>query len=454
VATRIRDPHAALAGGALVVVAAEAAYSHRASDAWLLVEVVAATAALLYAWREQDRLRLAPVLLLAVAYNLAYVGVHLGFDVHSDFDSRVLYARYGERLLHGHYPHAEYPVGAVLLFAFEAWISGGSTRVANAFCMVPFAAATVAGVWALRTRTASWLACVLAFFPLNTYFWEFKFDLVPAALLVAGIVLAQRGRFGLAGAALGLGALVKWTPALAFVVLLAWLVSSRRPREAARHAGGFLVTLALYVPFLLWDADAVGAAYTRQQGRVITAESVWYLPLHVIGKADVKSHISFGAGAPHWANVAAQAIQLVVVAALVVAATRIHVPAAALALAALAPAAFLLTNRIFSPQFMLVIGAALACAAALVIDTRRGQLGVAVLFGAASVANAFVYPYALPHYRFTWQLASLVLFACSFAALAVLAVRVARVEREWSTLGTGAAGGSSRSRRSSSPSPS
>jgi hypothetical protein len=422
----LRDPHAALALGACVVIAAEAAYAHRASDAWLLLEVVAASLALLYAWREQGQLRLLPVLALAVAFNLAYIAVHLGFDVRSDFDSRVLYHRYGERLLHGHYPYAEYPVGAVLLFAFEAWIGGGATRVANAFCMVPFQAATVAGVWALRTRHAAWLAAVLAFFPLNPYFWEFKFDLVPAAALVVGIVLAQRTRWTSAGIVLGVGTLVKWTPGLAFLVLACWLLATRRTRDALVHFAAFVATVAVvYVPFLLWDAHDVLGAYHRQSSRVITPESLWYLPLHVVGLAHVKSHISFGAGAPHWANVAANVLQVAVVVVLLVAATRVRTATSALALAALAPAAFLLTNRIFSPQFVLVIAAALATAAALLTRTRREQLVVGVGIGAASVGNAFVYPYALPHYTFTWQLASLLLFAVALSLTAWLALRAA-----------------------------
>ena len=426
----LREPHVTLALGALVVVAAEAAYAHRASDAWLLVEVVAATAALVRAWREQDRLRLLPVLALGAAFDLAYVGVHLAFGVRSDFDSRVLYKRYGERLLHGHYPHAEYPVGAVLLFAWEAWISRGATRVANAFTMIPFQALTVGGVWALRTRYAPWLAAALAFFPLNPYFWEFKFDLVPAAMLVLGIVFARRERWAAAGVALALGTVVKWTPGLAFAVLFAWLLSTRRIRNAAEHAAAFVVTvLIVYVPFLLWDAHDVTAAYSRQNTRVITPESLWYLPLHVVGLAHVKSHISFGAGAPHWANVAAQAIQVTIVVVLIVAATRVRERAGALAIAALTPAAFLVTNRIFSPQFILVIGVGIVVAAALLVRSRREQLAVGVAFGAASVGNAFVYPYALPHYTFTWQLASLALFACASALIVWLTLRAVGADR-------------------------
>ena len=419
------DPHVVLAAAATLVVAAEAAYSHAASDAWLALEVLLAAVGLLYAWREQERLRLAPLLALAFAFQLAYTVVHLGFDVRSDFDSRVLFKRYGNQLLDGEYPEAEYPVGAVLLFGLEAWISGGATRVANAFTMIPFQLLLVGAVWALRTQTAAWLAAVVAFLPLEPYFVEFKFDVVAAAALAVGIVLARRERWGWSGVVLAVGALVKWTPGLAFLVLVVWLVASRLPRAAARHAVAFVATLvAVYVPFLLWQPDAVLHAYTEQGGRDVTGESIWYLPFRALGIARFGTHVSAPADAPGWVNGVATFIQLAVVAGLLVLAVRRRGSlTAALALGALTPAAFLLTNRIFSPQFLLVLVAAWAVAAAVLLRDRREQLVVGVAAGGAAVANAFVYPYALPHYDQTWVAASTLLYVSGIALTAWLVVR-------------------------------
>ena len=160
--------------------------------------------------------------------------------------------------------------------------------------------------------------------------------------------------------------------------------------------------MLVYVPFLVWSQSEVLAAYERQSGRSITPESVWYLLLRPFDLAHVRTHISFSAGAPRWANVAAGVLQVAVVLALVVAAARARTQRAAVALAALAPVAFLLTNRIFSPQFVLVAFAGWALAAALVVQTRREQLWVGVAMAAAALANEFVYPFALPRYDVTW----------------------------------------------------
>ena len=421
------DPNLALAAAAASVVALEAAYRTWTSDAWLLLEALAAALALLYAWREQDRLQLVPVLAVVAALSLALVGVHWLLDVVGDKDTSVVFRWQGNGLRRGDYPRSEYPVGAVLLFGLEAWVGGGATRWANALLMVPFAVLVSAAVWLTRLPYAPWLAALVGLWPANAYYWQYKFDLAPAALLALGLLLALRRRWALAGAALGVGALVKWTPALAAVALLAWLVSTRRFRAAAAHGLAFAGTVALvYVPFLAWSHSEVLAAYERQSGRSITPESVWYLLLRPFDLAHVRTHISFSAGAPGWADVAAGVLQVAVVLALVVAAARARTARAAIALAALAPAAFLLTNRIFSPQFVLVAFAAWAFAASLVVRDRREQLWVGAAMATVALANEFVYPFALPRYDVTWVVCSLVLFALGLGLTAWLAVRATR----------------------------
>jgi hypothetical protein len=407
------DPHLVLAAAAFLVLAAEAGYRTWISDAWLFLQAAIALGALVYAWREQDRLRPRLVLGLTAGFALAWMTLHLAVDVTADRDSDTLFRWQGNGLRRGDYPRSEYPVGAVLLFGFEAWIGGGATRAANAFLMVPFHVATVGAILACRTRFAPWLAAVVGLWPLNAYYWEFKFDLVPAALLAGGLVLALRGRWAPSGVVLGAGALVKWTPGLAALTLVAWLLASRRGREAVGHAVAFAATVVVvYVPFLLWSPSEVLHAYERQGGRTITAESVWYLLLRPFGLAHVRDHISFSAGAPEWANVAATLAQLVLLALVVAVAVRARGNVrAGVAAAGMAPVAFLLTNRIFSPQFVVIVFAAVALGAAVLVRDRREQLAVGLALAAASFGNAFVFPFALPHYDVTWQLASLVLFA-------------------------------------------
>ncbi len=241
------EPHAALAGGAVAMVLAEVAAQKQGSAVWIVLGAVASAFAFLVAWRSQERLRLVPLLVVTLGFNVAWIAVDLALGVTS-VDSAVLYRIWGNSLLHGHYPDAQYPPAAVLLFAFDALVGGGPTRIAHAFVMVPFQLVTVAAVWALRTGRSAWLAALVALWPLNAFSWEFRFDLVPTALLALGLLFALRERWVVAGALLGLGAAAKWTPALACALLVVWLASGRRWRPAAGHAVAFAAVFAAAPP--------------------------------------------------------------------------------------------------------------------------------------------------------------------------------------------------------------
>jgi Glycosyltransferase family 87 len=413
----LKRTHLALAACVAGMVAAEAGYRWRTSIAWLFLEGAFGLAALAVAWRGRERLRLAPLLGLTLALQGGFLLVHLWLGAIADVDTSEVYRFQGNALLDGNYPESEYPTGAVLLFGLEALVGGGPTKTANALLMIPFQLACVAAVWSLRTRWSPWFAALVALWPANAYYWEFKFDLVPAALLAVGLAVALRERWTLAGVVLGLGTAVKWTPALAFAALALWLAAGRR-WTPLRNAGlAFAaVLLAIHLPFLVGGAqDEVAFAYTHQGERRITAESVWYLLLRPFDQAELGGHLSYSAGAPDWANVGATLVQAALLVTVLVLAARARTLGSAVALAALAPVAFLLANRIFSPQFLVPILVGWAVAAALVVATERQALAVVTGAVAATGANAFVYPYALPFYDQTWPVASAILFASAFA---------------------------------------
>ena len=412
----VRHPLWTLAAGAALVVLLELGRVNSGRDyPWLFAEALVAGAALLVAWRGQEHLSLLPLLALALGFHVALVWLHIAERIPVDFDVSIFNVQ-GQSLNNGNYPRSEYPTGAVSLFAVEAWL-GESARTPNALLMIPFQLAAVGAIWSLRTRWSAWLAALVAVWPLNEYFWEFKFDLVPAALLAVGLALAYRERFGLAGVALGVGAAVKWTPALAALTLVVWLLSSRRTRDAVRHATGFVVAfVVLTLPYAVWDAKDVWAAYTIQGGRTITGESLWYLPLHWLGQAELGEGFTINAIVPGWANPAATVVQLLVVAGVLVLAwlARGRI-APGIALAALAPVAFLVTNRIFSSQFLVVLLVAWAVAIALLARSAREQLALGAAAAAASLLNAFVYPFVLPGPSGIWEPTSALMFAVSLA---------------------------------------
>jgi hypothetical protein len=421
---RTLDPHVALGAAAAAVLVLEwlrGAAPVATSPTWPLLQAAVAGLALALAWRRQQDLRLVPLLALALALPLGWIAVHLALGVPSDWDSRVIYPPQGNALLDGEYPRSEYPPGAVLLFALEVLLGDGEARVSNAFLMVPFQVATVGAIWALRTPWSAWFAAVVGLWPLNAFFWEFRFDVVPTALLVAGLVLALRERWALAGIVLALGTAVKWTPALAAAALAIWLLTHGAVRAGARHVLAFGGTLlVVHVPFLLWAPGEVLHAYTEQGGRGITGESLPYIPLRVLGLARVDGEFWDAAVVPAWADAAvvvAQALLVLAAFALVVGFARsLRV---AVAFASLMPVVFLMPNRIFSPQFLVLLIAAWAVAGSLLARGRLDQL----LFGSAALgatlANALVYPTQSQD----WFEFSAVLFLFAIAASAWVVVR-------------------------------
>jgi hypothetical protein len=90
--------------------------------------------------------------------------------------------------------------------------------------------------------------------------------------------------------------------------------------------------------------------------------------------------------------------------------------------AAMAPVAFLLTNRTFSPQYLVTILAAWAVAGALLVRGRHEQAALAVPMLGATLANVLVYPTVTPTY---WWVCSAVLFLPAFVATLWVLLRAA-----------------------------
>ena len=430
-------PHAALAGAAGLGVLCEALLVKTGDGYWLALAAVCAAIALGFAWRRQTELRFAPVVAIGAVFHLAVVTAHVAGGVLGDQDPQA-FGIYGSELLDGRYPEAEYPAGGILLFGLEALLGGGSAVTPNRLLMVPFQIMCIAGIWGLHTRYSRWLAAVLAIWPMSVFYWEYRFDLVPAGLLALGFLLAYRGRWGWSGAALGVGALVKWTPGVSVVFLVAWLLAGRRWRDLRRLVAAFVAVLLVHVPLLVWDADHVLNPYFDQGGREATNESVWYFPLRILGLTGGGEDREWApTGAPPEADVAIVAIQVALIVGLLGAALLVRSSLrGGLAVAALAPALFLLTNRVFSPQFMLVVAVAILLACALTARDRTEQLLVGTLVMGATFANAYVYPYADSVLGLSWTPASACVYLLAIPAFGVV-LRSALDQRRFAAIEAG-----------------
>ncbi|GAB4128471.1 MAG: hypothetical protein Fur005_47970 [Roseiflexaceae bacterium] len=392
--------------------------------------VVAAQAALLV-WaafqpaaaadaKAADATKMLTLLLIALVVRLAgwVVRILLG-NAAADADTELFY-NYGRATIELGVPIAEYPSGALLIWALLAQ-PASRELFALLLPLLNLVAdlGLVAGLWIIARRFSTIehvihpLVLAYAITPLLLPFFG-KYDALPAALIVLGLASFSTRRYGWAGIALGLGGAIKWVPWLA-APILGWFVLLLTVRD--RHnqpliramAGLFGAIAAASLPFALQDLAGFLAPYTVQGARPLIGESFWFLPAvalepQLLGELAAPWSGTESAWITPTLTLTIQLAALIALGLGVV--LRPATPARTLALAALAPAAFLLLNRVFSPQYTLPISACLLAAALARPLTRQQQIGVVVGVAVMQAANLLVWPYT----RSWWLVASLIMF--------------------------------------------
>ncbi|WP_117214102.1 glycosyltransferase 87 family protein [Allorhizocola rhizosphaerae] len=274
---------------------------------------------------------------------------------YSDFP--VLYE--GRGLAQGHFPYStersfEYPVLTGYLADITARLSGtpAAYYLLNAFVML---ACTLVTVWAtvrLTGRTGAGLIVGLS--PVLAVTGTINWDMLPVMFTMLALLLFKRDQQWLAGVAIGLGTAAKLYPAL---LLLAFLVASRRrgssrlgPPPAAGERKAHWPPLALAsrpviaagltwvvvnLPVVVLFPDGWLEFFRLNQSRPADFGSVYYA-LELLG---IKT--------PSLNVLAMVALGLCVLAIL------LWAPRDPVVLSFLLVAAFLVTNKVYSPQYVL-----------------------------------------------------------------------------------------------------
>lgn len=374
---------------------------------------------------------LSGVLRIALFVRLAALTTRLlSGEIGSDPDVELFY-NYGRATLELGLPVVEYPSGALIPWAILALPASRELfALALPLCNTLADLAIVWAIWSMSEQRDSTgrnaaLAWCYALSPLLLPFWHGKYDPLPTAFLALGLATFAHRRMVWSGVALGIGGALKWTPWLAAPALALARLRSREDRRyvhvLALGGGLCAAVVATALPFALIDRERFLAPYLLQGGRAITGESVWFLAV-LITTPEYRVRLP----AP-WGSVETGAtmigialgVQGLVLAILTLSALRFPSSAwRSTALAALAPAAFLLLNRVFSPQYMVTITAALLIACAVVGLSSRSTRGIVVLLTIAQAANLLIWPNTVPW----WPLPSAVMFAGTLTLLVWLAV--------------------------------
>jgi hypothetical protein len=216
-----------------------------------------------------------------------------------------------EAILDGALPYEErgfeYPPLALPLLLAPGVVSDDVTGYVEAFSweMIAIDLAIVAllalGLRAASTRVAAALVCYSAgIFVLSGVLAPdsaldgslplARFDLVPAALVLAALLAREAGRSATWSALLSIGAAVKAYPLLLYPVLVR---GDRSPRSVAIAA---IVPLAVVAVVVLATGDRFGSAISYQSDRDLQIETVAATPLLVAHLLGGGAGITVGAG--------------------------------------------------------------------------------------------------------------------------------------------------------------
>jgi len=269
--------------------------------------------------------------------------------------SDVIPLYFTERLNEGAVPYVEHPVeypvltGAFMgaaaaltdLAAFgmpavQAYFSWTAVLLAACMLVVTWSTFRLAG----RRR---WDAAMVALSPLLIVHAFTNWDLFAVALAGAAMVAWQGKRPGLAGVLLGLGTAAKLYPALFFVPLLALCWRTRTLPDFGRAAaGGAIAWAVVNVPVAVLWTDSWMRFLELNRERPADFDSLWYGIAQFVGNNPAPQVNQF-----------AMAAVLLALAGVFLLGVLAPVKPRLPQLLFLAVAAFLLTNKVWSPQYSL-----------------------------------------------------------------------------------------------------
>jgi len=341
--------------------------------------------------------------------------LHVGFYKHKKIIDTPVYQRYGNAMADGKVPYrefkVEYPPGALPMFALPGLAEPGAGQdVSPTFRRTFETLMWLCGAGALlamavvfralrRPRAEVWIALMFAAvapLALGSVILS-RFDLWPAALVVAALAALVSGRLRIGHALLGLGVTAKLFPAILLPLGLAYVWKRAGRREAVTCLGVAAgVIAAVFLPFVVLSPAGVWHSLSVQFGRPLQVESLGsalLLAAHHLFDLGVTADTSHGS--QNLSGSAADAVAIGSTIAQVGAlgwiwATYARGPASAELLvraSAAALCAFIAFGKVLSPQFLIWLIPVVP-----LVRGRRGLLAGA-LFLAALVMTQLWFPF-------------------------------------------------------------
>lgn len=261
---------------------------------------------------------------------------------------------FAERLNEGAVPYVDHPVeypvltGAQMYVAAQVVELGEEASRPRAFydvtsVMNVAASLGVLGLLAvagLHPRRLLWWAAAPTLIVYATLNW----DPVAILCLVGAIVLHLRGRDTLSGVAAGIGVAAKFLPGVVIPFVVLARVRQGEHRAAAAHAGAALGAWALFnVPVALAAPEGWRRFFDLNRERPADFDSLWFLAERIRGEVFDVAFINT------WSAVGVVAGAVVIT----VVGVRHRDPSSYWELALPVFCWFLITNKVYSPQYSL-----------------------------------------------------------------------------------------------------
>ena len=203
------------------------------------------------------------------------------------------YYQYAQNMSHKQWAYrdfsVEYPPGALAVFYLPYLVSHDHYNTAFAVEMLVFDIIGLLLVLGLgrRARISPW-ACLIGY-TLSAvaigYIAVQRFDMVPAVLLLGAVYFFGRGNYKIAWAVLAVGAMTKLFPALLAPLFLIYQWRRGGLRGVIPSVITFAaVTLLIGVPFLALSPHGFISSFTVQSGRPLQLEST-YSSLLLLGNS-------------------------------------------------------------------------------------------------------------------------------------------------------------------------
>lgn len=249
--------------------------------------------------------------------------------------------------------YLEYPVGTGIFMYIAAVITGWVVSlypdgyraffdVNVVLLFIPFVITVIAT--ALTKPKDPWRAAMIVFAPTMILAATINWDLIPIALVALAFLAWSKDKASLTGIFLGLAIASKFYPVFLLFgfVLLAWRNKSWRP--TINLVVATIVTfLAVNIPFAMANFEGWVHFYTFNFGRAIDFGSFWYA-ITQLGLPTIPENLL---------NITSTALFALLLMAIAVLVKKAPTTPSIAQISFLILAAFVITNKVYSPQYVL-----------------------------------------------------------------------------------------------------